>query len=89
MHPQTRLRFYNQKDLESVELLDILYKDEITHVAAGIRWFQYICNQVKHVRLFIKSWFNIDSSKILFQGLYRQVSRDGESIFQKLPEAAI
>lgn len=45
MHPQTRLRFLNQKDHESVELLDILYEDEITHVAAGIKWFQFSCKK--------------------------------------------
>ena len=45
VHPQTRLRFLNQKDDESVKLLDILYADEITHVAAGIKWFQYICDK--------------------------------------------
>ena len=45
VHPQTRLRFLNQKDDISVALLDILYKDEITHVAAGIKWFQYGCQK--------------------------------------------
>jgi uncharacterized ferritin-like protein (DUF455 family) len=45
VHPQTRLRFLNQKDDESVKLLDILYEDEITHVAAGLKWFQYICDK--------------------------------------------
>jgi uncharacterized ferritin-like protein (DUF455 family) len=44
VHPQTRLRFLNQNDMESVKLLDILYDDEITHVAAGIKWFQYSCD---------------------------------------------
>jgi uncharacterized ferritin-like protein (DUF455 family) len=44
-----RLRFLNQKDELSVELLDILYKDEITHVAAGIKWFQYVCNKYEQV----------------------------------------
>lgn len=50
VHPQTRLRFDNQKDKESVELLDILYKDEITHVEAGLKWFQYACNKHDYVR---------------------------------------
>lgn len=45
VHPQTRLRFANQKDQESVKLLDILYEDEITHVAAGIKWFQFTCQK--------------------------------------------
>ncbi|RNA43167.1 hypothetical protein BpHYR1_047226 [Brachionus plicatilis] len=45
VHPQTRARFANQHDEKSVKLLDILYQDEITHVAAGIKWFQYTCQQ--------------------------------------------
>lgn len=45
VHPQTRLRFLNAKDEISVELLDTLYADEITHVAAGIKWFQYGCEK--------------------------------------------
>jgi uncharacterized ferritin-like protein (DUF455 family) len=47
VHPQTRSRFFNQEDSESVELLDILYKDEVTHVAAGLKWFQYACEKYK------------------------------------------
>ena len=49
MHPQTRLRFNNQNDHESVRILDILYEDEITHVAAGIKWFQYSCKKYDYV----------------------------------------
>ena len=45
VHPQTRLRFENQKDWQTVELLDVLYKDEITHVAVGIKWFQFVCEK--------------------------------------------
>lgn len=49
VHPQTRLRFANQNDEDSVKLLDILYKDEITHVAAGLKWFQYVCKKENYV----------------------------------------
>lgn len=49
VHPQTRLRFNNQNDHESVRILDILYEDEITHVAAGIKWFQYSCKKYDYV----------------------------------------
>lgn len=45
VHPQTRLRFLNQKDEVSVKLLDILYNDEITHVACGLKWFEYSCKK--------------------------------------------
>ncbi len=45
VHPQTRLRFLKAGDDVSVKLLDELYEDEITHVAAGIKWFQYSCSK--------------------------------------------
>ncbi|CAM9411672.1 unnamed protein product [Lampetra fluviatilis] len=43
VHPQTRARFAAQGDSESVLVLDTLYEDEVTHVAAGLRWFTYLC----------------------------------------------
>ena len=43
VHPKTQERFDRQKDQESVDILEVIYTDEITHVAAGIRWFTYIC----------------------------------------------
>lgn len=55
VHPQTRIRFLNQKDDESVKLLDILYEDEITHVAAGLKWFEYSCKKHNLVRIQLTS----------------------------------
>ncbi|XP_043934610.1 uncharacterized protein HI_0077-like isoform X2 [Protopterus annectens] len=43
VHPQTLARFAAQGDEDSVKILEVLYNDEITHVAAGLRWFTYIC----------------------------------------------
>ncbi|KAJ8036135.1 Rieske domain-containing protein [Holothuria leucospilota] len=43
VHPITQARFARQNDTESVSLLEVIYKDEITHVAAGMKWFTYIC----------------------------------------------
>ncbi|XP_029904103.1 uncharacterized protein LOC115356933 [Myripristis murdjan] len=45
VHPQTLSRFAAQGDRDSVEVLEIIYRDEITHVAAGLRWFTHICSQ--------------------------------------------
>ena len=53
VHPQTRQRFLNQKDQLSVELLDTLYYDEITHVAAGMKWFEYSCDKEGSVSFLI------------------------------------
>ncbi len=43
VNPATIDRFRRQGDKESVEALEIIHHDEITHVTAGHRWFTYIC----------------------------------------------
>lgn len=45
VHPQTLSRFASQGDRGSVDLLEVIYRDEITHVAAGLKWFTYICSE--------------------------------------------
>ncbi|XP_055059812.1 uncharacterized protein [Misgurnus anguillicaudatus] len=76
VHPQTLSRFAAQGDLSSVKVLEVIYADEITHVAAGLRWFTYICSQegrdslktfhdlVKlHFKGFLKPPFNTEGRK--------------------------
>ncbi|XP_063781690.1 uncharacterized protein LOC134931848 isoform X2 [Pseudophryne corroboree] len=43
VHPQTLQRFLAQGDEGSARILEVIYTDEITHVAAGLKWFTYIC----------------------------------------------
>ena len=33
-------------DLDSVAALEVIYKDEIGHVAVGRKWFEYFCDDV-------------------------------------------
>lgn len=43
VNPSTIEKFRKAEDFESVEKLKQIHRDEITHVAAGQRWFSYIC----------------------------------------------
>ncbi|XP_007246969.3 uncharacterized protein HI_0077 [Astyanax mexicanus] len=76
VHPQTLSRFAAQNDTDSVKILEIIYTDEITHVAAGLRWFTYICSKEErhclttfhdlvklHFRGYLKPPFNTEGRK--------------------------
>ncbi|MEX6723141.1 ferritin-like domain-containing protein [Parapedomonas caeni] len=41
--PQTIERLRKAGDDESAAILERIYTDEITHVAAGVRWFNHLC----------------------------------------------
>ncbi|EKV26140.1 hypothetical protein C882_2908 [Caenispirillum salinarum AK4] len=41
--PPTIDRLTANGDPETVAVLDVIYRDEITHVAAGVRWFRHVC----------------------------------------------
>jgi len=43
--PQTIARLRSAGDVETAAVLDTIYTDEIKHLAAGIRWFEFICAQ--------------------------------------------
>ncbi|EPS34326.1 hypothetical protein POX_a00702 [Penicillium oxalicum] len=45
VNPLTIQKFRNAQDLESVESLEIIHNDEITHVTTGHRWLTWICAQ--------------------------------------------
>jgi uncharacterized ferritin-like protein (DUF455 family) len=42
--PTTISRFRNGGDNETADLLErVVYPEEITHCAAGVKWFKYLC----------------------------------------------
>ncbi len=43
--PKIQEKLKNIGDMETVELLDIIYADEIGHVAIGSKWFKFLCAQ--------------------------------------------
>jgi uncharacterized ferritin-like protein (DUF455 family)/nitrite reductase/ring-hydroxylating ferredoxin subunit len=44
VNPMTISKFQRAGDMKSVEYLTKIHKDEITHVAAGQRWFSWVCD---------------------------------------------
>lgn len=45
VNPMTIDKFRKADDLETVDTLDIIHHDEITHVTTGHRWLTWICEQ--------------------------------------------
>ncbi|KAF2756848.1 rieske [2Fe-2S] domain protein [Pseudovirgaria hyperparasitica] len=45
INPLTIEKFRKGGDPESVEVLDVIHNDEITHVTTGHRWLSWICEQ--------------------------------------------
>ncbi|KAJ5524819.1 hypothetical protein N7494_011469 [Penicillium frequentans] len=45
VNPMTIQKFRLSGDAESVEALEVIHHDEITHVTTGHRWLTWICNQ--------------------------------------------
>jgi uncharacterized ferritin-like protein (DUF455 family) len=43
--PALRAKLAQAKDLAAAEILDIILRDEIGHVAIGNRWFGFLCEQ--------------------------------------------
>ena len=45
VNPNTIAKFRAAGDAESVQVLEIIHLDEITHVTAGHRWFTWVCER--------------------------------------------
>ncbi|XP_061173710.1 uncharacterized protein LOC133182870 isoform X2 [Saccostrea echinata] len=44
VQPKILEKFAKNNDPESAAILEVIFRDEITHVAAGLRWFTYVCS---------------------------------------------
>jgi uncharacterized ferritin-like protein (DUF455 family) len=45
VNPGTIDRFRRAGDSDTVEVMEVIHSDEVTHVTAGHRWFMWICEQ--------------------------------------------
>lgn len=45
VNPATIQRFRKAGDQETVDVMEIIHADEVTHVTSGHRWFTWICAQ--------------------------------------------
>jgi uncharacterized ferritin-like protein (DUF455 family) len=43
VNPQMAAKFREAGDEESAAILDVILRDEVGHVAAGMRWFERLC----------------------------------------------
>jgi uncharacterized ferritin-like protein (DUF455 family) len=43
--PAMRARFAEAGDVETAEVLDVILREEVGHVAVGDRWFRHLCAQ--------------------------------------------
>mmetsp|Transcript_12208 Transcript_12208/g.18297 ORF Transcript_12208/g.18297 Transcript_12208/m.18297 type:complete len:350 (+) Transcript_12208:20-1069(+) len=63
-YPKTREKFSSSGDSISMSILDRNYKEEIHHVATGVKWFKWLCG---HLEVEPVSVFH-QLSKIYFKG---------------------
>lgn len=45
VNPGTIERFRKAGDVESVEVMEVIHADEVTHVTTGHRWFTWVCER--------------------------------------------
>ncbi len=75
--PKIQKRFETSKFKPMVELLDIIFKDEINHVKIGNYWFHSLCKQralepmstfnqlvIKHIGIELRGPFNLEARKL-------------------------
>lgn len=44
VQPKSLEKFVQNNDPDSAAILEIIFREEITHVAAGLRWFTWMCS---------------------------------------------
>ncbi|XP_057979506.1 uncharacterized protein LOC131165592 [Malania oleifera] len=61
--PTTISRFRNGGDNETADLLEkVVYPEEITHCAAGVKWFHHLCLRSRNPELYGIKWATRDAT---------------------------
>lgn len=61
MLPTTISRFHSGGDNKTADLLEtVVYPEEITHCAAGVKWFKYLCLRSRNPALFQDSLASLE-----------------------------
>ncbi|XP_009130828.1 uncharacterized protein HI_0077 [Brassica rapa] len=72
--PTTISRFRNGGDNETADLLErVVYPEEITHCAAGVKWFKYLCARSKNPEVTVNSVEADDISEEIIQKFHSVV----------------
>lgn len=61
--PLTLKKFQNNRDAESVRILEKNFNEEIFHVATGVKWFTYLCNEKSQYNAMIETEFDDEDCK--------------------------
>ena len=89
MLPTTIYRFRNGGDKETADLLEtVVYPEEITHCAAGVKWFKYLCSRSRDLvsggdSEEVGAGESKESDEVI-----RKFSRDCENVLQGPSEAS-
>ncbi|KAL4781271.1 hypothetical protein BJX76DRAFT_21299 [Aspergillus varians] len=77
VNPMTIAKFRNARDAESVQVLEVIHNDEITHVTTGHRWLTWICQEEKTDPVEV---FRSNVRKYFIGGLKEPFNRDARAI---------
>ena len=58
--PLTLKKFHNNRDEESIRILEKNFGEEIFHVATGLKWFKFLCSEKSKYNHKAETEFNTD-----------------------------
>jgi uncharacterized ferritin-like protein (DUF455 family) len=81
--PLTLKKFRNNRDEESVQILEKNFSEEIYHVATGLKWFKFLCNEQSQYNYKAETEFNNDGSLSCIEIFHSIVGKFHTGIMKK------